>query len=179
VPPVELEITEYIQTKKTCNCNLGKFPDFAIASIQYGPRLQSIVIDLIIEHKLSYQRVCTITRNLFSANLSEATIENFLERAYEKALAVYAGIIEFLKTCRIVGSDETTVNEKAKRVYTWTWQNKYASYFVRGPGRGFNVIEKYFLAEFNGSYLHDDYSSQNKVKALMHQHCHPHITRKL
>jgi hypothetical protein len=151
VPPVELEITEYIQTKKTCNCNLGKFPDFAIASIQYGPRLQSIVIDLIIEHKLSYQRVCTITRNLFSANLSEATIENFLERAYEKA----------------------------KRVYTWTWQNKYASYFVRGPGRGFNVIEKYFLAEFNGSYLHDDYSSQNKVKALMHQHCHPHITRKL
>jgi NADPH-dependent 7-cyano-7-deazaguanine reductase QueF len=151
VPPVELEITEYIQTKKTCNCNLGKFPDFAIASIQYGPRLQSIVIDLIIEHKLSYQRVCTITRNLFSANLSEATIENFLERAYEKA----------------------------KRVYTWTWQNKYASYFVRGLGRGFNVIEKYFLAEFNGSYLHDDYSSQNKVKALMHQHCHPHITRKL
>lgn len=151
MPPVELEITEYIQTKKTCNCNLGKFPDFAIASIQYGPRLQSIVIDLIIEHKLSYQRVCTITRNLFSANLSEATIENFLERAYEKA----------------------------KRVYTWTWQNKYASYFVRGPGRGFNVIEKYFLAEFNGSYLHDDYSSQNKVKALMHQHCHPHITRKL
>jgi transposase len=182
VPPVELEITEYIQTKKTCNCghyNLGKFPDHVTHTVQYGPRLQSIVIDLVIEHKLPYERVCKLTKNLFSSGLSEATVESFLERAYQKALTIHAGIIEFLKTCEIVGSDETTVNENGKRVYTWTWQNQYASFFVRGPGRGFNVIEKHFLAEFNGSYLHDDYGAQNKVNAKVHQHCHPHITRKL
>lgn len=60
VPPVELEITEYIQTKKTCNCghcNLGKFPDHVTHTVQYGPRLQSIVIDLVIEHKLPYERM--------------------------------------------------------------------------------------------------------------------------
>ncbi|MEK7339208.1 MAG: IS66 family transposase [Verrucomicrobiota bacterium] len=182
VPPVKLEITEYIQTKKTCNCghgNLGKFPDFAVAPVQYGPRLQSIVIDLVIEHKLPYERICKLTKNLFSSGLSEATVESFLERAYQKALTIHAGIIEFLKTCEIVGSDETTVNENGKRVYTWTWQNQYASFFVRGPGRGFNVIEKHFLAKYNGSYLHDDYGAQNKVDAKVHQHCHPHITRKL
>lgn len=182
MPPVELEITEYLQTKKTCicgHCNLGKFPDHVTHTVQYGPRLQSIVIDLVIEHKLPYERVCKLTKNLFSSGLSEATVESFLERAYQKALTIHAGIIEFLKTCEIVGSDETTVNENGKRVYTWTWQNQYASFFVRGPGRGFNVIEKHFLAEFNGSYLHDDYGAQNKVKARVHQHCHPHISRHL
>jgi transposase len=182
VPPVELEITEYVQIKKTCNCgscNLGRFPDHVTNTVQYGPRIQSFVVDFIIEHKLPYQRTCSIFKNMFGANISEATIENFLERSYQQALTIYAGVIEFLKSSDIVGSDETTVNENGKRVYVWTWQNQFASYFVRGPGRGFDVIEKNFTAEFKGSYVHDDYGAQNKVKAKVHQHCHPHIGRHL
>ena len=87
--------------------------------------------------------------------------------------------IQTKKTCKIVGSDETTVNENGKRVYTWTWQNQYASYFVRGPDQGFDVVERNFIAKFNGSYVHDDYGAQNTAEAVVHQHCHPHITRKL
>lgn len=181
-PPIKAHVTEYQQFEVTCTCgckNVGSFPEGIKAPVQFGDNLKSLIIYLNIFHHLPYDRLTQILTDLLGIDISEGSIDNVLDTAKVRAGPYCDQIRELLLKSKWVGSDETGIRVNNENWFLWVWQNVLFSYFVSHKKRAYEVVKEYFGEYFKGTLVSDCFGSQNKTKALNHQHCHLHYLRPL
>lgn len=117
--------------------------------------------------------------DLLGLEISEGTIENFLEKAFEQTQKIHSKIMQKLKACKYINSDETVIRVEKKNYQLWTWCNEFYSYYAADKRRSGAVIEEHLGTDYKGIIIHDCNAAQNNTKAGAHQQCLTHFDRPL
>ena len=185
LPEPKLEVKEYQQMSCCCpgcgEINLGKFPDFAKAPVQYGNGVRALVNLLSIKCHLSYQNIKELFADLFEQPINDATIESALMQANIKCEDVEQSIKEQLFASTNIHGDETGLQIQSKRQWLHVLCNDKWTYLFTHERRGSKALEACAPELFNykGNLVHDCWSSYWKVKSASHSLCNPHFLREL
>ena len=175
--------TEYRQIKKYCPIcgknNLGRYPDHINSPTQIGNNTKSLITYLHVAHKIPFKRTVEIISDLLGMELSQGTVENALEKAFEPAQIAQKEIMTKLKKSKYLHSDETGIRVDEKNWQLWVWCNKLYSYYIADNRRSYDVIKTNLGEDYQGIAIHDCHSAQNKTQAKKHQHCLVHYDRSL
>ena len=179
----EPEVTEFQQIQKICpHCNTtntGKFPENIKAHMQIGNNAKALAIYLHVNHKIPFKRTTNVIDDLLGLRISDGSIENFLNQAYEKTKDTHSAIMEKIKAAEYLHSDETGIRVDKKLWQLWTWCSKDYTYYHADKRRSTAVIEENLGTDYKGVAIHDCHSAQNNTKASKHQHCLVHYDRDL
>lgn len=183
IPPVKAQVTEYQKMAITCGCgcrNEGQFPSHIQSYMQLGKRLKSFLVYLNVAHSVPYKRLTQLMNDLFGVQICKRSVENSLKEAAKNGNPAYKQIMQIIKQCKWVGSDETGCRVEGKRWWQWTWQSYLGSYYAIDKSRGYAVVNRHFGEDYEGTLCHDCWSAHNNTLAKSgHQQCHPHIQRDL
>ena len=181
IPPIVPFVTEYQMMETTCSCghcNRGQYPENINAPMQIGPNIQSFLIYFNVSQLIPFERLTQVCDDIFNFPLCKRTIENTLEKGFEKGIDVHQDIMGILHRSLWVGSDETGEKVEGKKWWRWVWLNNKASYYVASPSRGYQVVKENFGESYIGKLIHDCWSAHNNTNADGgHQQCHPHLQR--
>ena len=181
IPPIKPVVTEYQLMKITCtcgHCNKGKYPEHIKAPLQIGQNIQSFLVYFNVSQLLPFERLTKVCEDIFNFPVCKRTIENTLDKSFEKGKDIHKEIMNILHRSPWVGTDETGERVQGKRWWRWVWQNKRASYYAVSPSRGYKVVKEHFGENYIGKLVHDCWSAHNNTNADGgHQQCHPHIQR--
>lgn len=179
----EPKVVEYQQIEKVCpvcsSKNKGDFPNHIRAPVQIGNNTRALTTYLHINHKIPFNRTKEVIADLLGLEISEGTVENFLEKALAETKQIYAEIMQKLKTCKYINSDETGIRVEKKNYQLWTWCNEFYSYYAAAKRRATIVIEEHLGTDYQGIIIHDCNAAQNNTKAGSHQQCLVHFDRPL
>lgn len=183
IPPIIPFVTEYQSMTITCkcgHCSSGIFPKHIKAPVQFGPNICSFAIYLNTRHIMPYERLKMIFSDLLNFNISEGSIENILQRAYENGKYLHSEILQNIKNQSWIGADETGVRVEAKKWWLWVWQNFKGTFYSITDNRGYKTIKELFGENYRGRMVHDCWMAQFKTPAAGgHQPCHEHLCREL
>lgn len=183
IPEIKPKVTEYRRMKKVCpSCgktNCGKYPKHLKSVIQFGALLKSLIIYLNICHKIPFERLTQIIKDLLNIKISEGSIENTLKKALKQAEINKEEILKQIKQSIWAQSDETSIRVDGENWQLWVWCTNFFSLYVADKSRAYQVIQKNFGEDFQGVLVHDCYAAQNKTPAKAHQHCLAHYQRDL
>ncbi len=179
----EPHVVEYQQVTKACPVcglkNKGEFPSHIRAPVQIGSNTKALTTYLHVNHKIPFNRTKEIIADLLGLEISEGTVENFLEKAFEGSREVYSEIMHKLKACKYINSDETGIRVEKKNYQLWVWCNEQYSYYATDKRRSTAVIEENLGIDYQGIVIHDCHAAQNNTKAQAHQQCLTHFDRAL
>ncbi len=113
LPSTKIEITQYESEGKVCsNClsfEEGQFLPHVTKSVQYGPRIQALVVYLTNYQMLSYARTAAYIRDQFGHTISEGTLVH-MNRVFGERLNIFEEKAKLhLLQSRIVHFDETGI----------------------------------------------------------------------
>jgi transposase len=181
--PAVLEATEHQSEIKCCwKCgvvNIGKFPHEVSNPIQYGPRIQSMMVYAMESQLLPSARVCELLKEVFGVDVSEGTLYNARQRCFEALEVVEQEIRESVTKAEVVHFDETGFRVKSK---LW-WLHVACTdgltfYFVHEKRGQIAMDEMKVLPEFEGIGMHDGLKSYGQYE-FIHSLCNAHHLREL
>lgn len=182
-PPPPPNVTEH--RVLACRCQgcgkalSGNLPsDVATAPTSYGKRIAGFVSYFSVRHYLPYKRLAELLRDVFGVEVSTGTIANMIDRTARHFAPTVAGIKAAIGTASVVGSDETFVREGGRRINIWVWCTRKLTYLARGPGRGFNVVEREWPSGLPDTIMVSDrLAAQLKISSARKQICQHHLLR--
>ena len=179
--PVYTEHRSHLKICPFCKTeNRGVFPASVAAPIQYGSRIEAMTGYLSVYQSLPYSRITHLFRDFFKINISEGSVDRFLDNLGNKATSAYDAIKERIMSSNVVGADETGCRVNGKKHWFHVWQTPCLTFIVAYFSRGHQVIKEFFNSDFSRSYyVSDCWSSQLKVNAKRHQLCFAHLFREL
>lgn len=80
----------------------------------FGNRIAALVTPLRYNHAISYARMQQLLSEVFGLEISEGAIANLLSRVKGQLETEVDGILEVLRSARLVCSDETSARIKGK-----------------------------------------------------------------
>ena len=179
----EPKVVEYQQIEKICpKCNFknkGDFPNHIRAPVQIGNNTKALTTYLHVNHKIPFNRTKEVIADLLGLDISEGTVENFLVKAFEETQQIHSEIMQKLKTCKCINSDETGIRVEKKNYQLWIWCNEHYSYYTADKRRSTAVIEEHLGTDYQGIIIHDCHAAQNNTRAGSHQQCLVHFDRPL
>lgn len=179
-PPIVIEHQVLACQCQGCGKVLsGNLPsDVAAAPTSYGKRIAGFVAYFSVRHYLPYKRLAELLRDVFGVEVSTGTIANMIDRTARHFAPTVAGIKAAIGTASVVGSDETFVREGGRRINIWVWCTRHLTYLARGPGRGFNVVEREWPHGLpNAIMVSDRLAAQLKINSARKQICQHHLLR--
>lgn len=183
LPPLNFEMTEHRAHKKCCgNCGSitkANFPVDVTQSAQYGTKAKSLMVYMHQYQLLSFDRNRAFFSDVFSQNISVATITSATEVGYTKLESAENHIKQQLVNGRLLHVDETgfRVNKSLFWLHVASTNRLtfYASHKKRG-GEAMSEID--LLTKFNGTLVHDHLKSYFQY-AGHHSLCNAHHLREL
>lgn len=185
MPRPKLEVTEYQQY--SCDCpgcgklNVADFPSAVKAPVQYGTGVQTFVSLLNVKYQLSYQHIEELFGDLFTQPINGATIQSFLQKAYEHSESVVEQIKSNLLSSAVCHGDETGIRIAKERSWLHVLSNEEFTYLYAHEKRGRIALEQTIpeLYEYGGVLVHDCWASYWSIRTALHSLCIPHILREL
>ena len=184
LPSTKIEVTQYESEGKVCsNClsfEEGQFLPHVTKSVQYGPRIQALVVYLINYQMLSYSRTAAYIRDQFGHTISEGTLVH-MNRVFGERLDVFEEKVKsHLLQSRIVHFDETGIRVNRERQWLHTMSTKDINLQVVHTKRGKEAMNEIgVLPQFSGIAVHDGWASYFGYKQSKHILCNAHLLRDL
>jgi transposase len=183
---VELPVvkcTEHRAEVKVCphcqHVNVGQFPDHVTQPVQYGTNIKSFLVYLNQYQFIPYGRVREMFKDIFGHSISEGTLSNTIETAYNRLGNYAEGLKEALKNVPILGHDETSLRVSGKLRWLHVACTEFLTYYGLHKNRGKEAMDEIgILPNFKGSLIHDcwlpyfDYGENHGL-------CNAHILREL
>jgi transposase len=183
IPPIRPHYTEHRSYQGTCSCGqttIASFPAGVNSPISYGPNIESLVAYMHARQYIPYERAAEYFKDVHNVNISQASINNIIERFSLKASRAYELITEKVQNSLVVGGDETGTRINGRKGWFWGWQTPDLTYVVYDKNRGKSAIDTNFPLGFPNSVLiHDCWSSYFSTPAKSHQLCTSHLLREL
>jgi len=182
IPPLKMEVTEYqIEVKRcTCGCiNEGKFPSEVSHYVQYGANLKTLMTYLQDYQLLPYQRSAELVDDLFSHQISQGTLYNIRQNAFEQLENFELDLELFLCAATLAGFDETGLRVLAKLHCLHSCSTDDCVHYQVHEKRGSEAMNDIgILPHFKGIAVHDFWKSYYQYDCD-HALCNAHILREL
>lgn len=183
IPPIRAHYTEHRAYQATCSCGhttTASFPAGVNSPISYGFHTEALVAYMHARQYIPYERANEYFKDVHNINISQAGINNILERFSLKASLAYELIAEKVQNSSVVGGDETGTRINGRKGWFWGWQTPDLTYVLYDKNRGKTAIDTNFPQGFPNSVLvHDCWSSYFSTPAKGHQLCTSHLLREL
>jgi transposase len=114
---------------------------------------------------------------VFGLEISEGAIANLLTRVKGQLESEISGIIQALRTSRLVCSDETSARVNGKNQWEWVFQNEQVCFHIIRPSRGGDVITEVMAEHQPEVWVSDLFSAQKTNPATAWQVCLAHQLR--
>ena len=183
IPPIKPVYTEHRQYRSVCACGhqtLGGFPSGVNAPISYGGHVEALVAYLHTRQYIPFARTSEFFASVCNMPISQGAVCAILERFSVKAEPAYQLIKQAIRESKVVGADETGMNENGKLGWFWAWQSKMGTFISYSASRGSVAIYADFPDGFPKAVLvHDCWRSHLNTPAMEHQLCVAHLLREL
>jgi transposase len=161
IPPIQPIVTRV----ERYGCCCPKCGQQQIASVPmgmepgspFGNRIAALVTTLRYSHAISYNRMKQLLGEVFGLEIS--------------------GILEVLRSARLVCSDETSARVNGKNQWEWVFQNEHVCFHIIRPSRGADVIETVMKDNRPKIWVSDLFSAQKTNPAESWQVCLAHQLR--
>jgi transposase len=179
-----LEATEHRAESGRC-AGCGKeykacFPPEVRAPVQYGERVQAMVVYLSTYQLVPCDRLSELCGDLFDCPLSPGTVVNMVERAGSRASPIAEEIKEQVKQADWIHCDETGINLVGNNRWLHVACTPQWTYFHVDEKRGYEALQRIgILDEYTGWVVHDYYSSYYRFEKCNHGLCNVHHLRDL
>ena len=181
VPEIRLQVQEHqIEAIRCPNCeslNLGIFPDWVRAPVQYGPNLQALAVYLHQGQLLPTARTCEALEAICGSQISEATLIQWSELAAERLASTVEHIADLIAASSLQHGDETSI-----RVYGmlhWLHVNctRWLTHLAWHWSRGRQAMEEIGIWPREASRgMHDRLASYDAYDCA-HSICGAHLLR--
>ena len=184
IPPLALTITEHQSEQKKCPCcgiqNNAVFPTDVAHTVQYGSRVQALLVYLHHGQLLPYKRTMDVMRDLFGHTISQGTLANIIQRTAALVTPVVDEIKMKLLQSPVVHIDETGMDVLPKRQWVHVYSTAEETFYALHPKRGKEAIDAIgFLPAYTGIAVHDAWQSYFTYTNCRHALCNAHILREL
>jgi transposase len=181
IPPIQPIVTRVEQY----GCCCPKCEQQQIASVPvgmepgspFGNRIAALVTTMRYSHAISYSRMQQMLSEVFGLEISEGAIANLLTRVKDELETEVDGILEVLRSARLVCSDETHARVNGKNQWEWVFQNETVCFHIIRPSRGADVIETVMEGHRPKIWVSDLFSAQKTHPAESWQVCLAHQLR--
>ncbi|GFO72826.1 transposase, IS66 family [Bathymodiolus japonicus methanotrophic gill symbiont] len=175
-------VTEY-QAQRLINekgqCFIAPFPDEVTKAAQYGNGIKAHVVYLSQYQLLAYNRIQEYFADQLGMPISEGSIYNFNELAYEKLAGFETISKEHLVESPCIHADETGININGKRHWLHGTSNDQWTHFFPHAKRGTEAMNDIgILPHFHGILCHDHWKPYYKYDCT-HSLCNAHHLREL
>lgn len=182
IPPIEIEVTEHQAETRECDCGMchtAQFPDGVEAVVQYGKRIRAIMLYLSSYQLVPQKRVIEAMSDLFGISLSQGTLNNILQKGYERLSETEDAIKEAIRAASVIHCDETGMYVKGKRWWEHSCSTDLFTYYYCHKGRGIEAMEDGgILPGYRGRAIHDAWSSYFNFD-MFNGLCNAHHLREL
>jgi predicted RecB family nuclease len=142
---------------------------------QYGPNLRAFVAYLLIEVRLSFQKVTEHVSSLFDVALPSSSAHEIKSHIAEKYLPTYHDILRQISKGPLVHADETKGVVKGGGHYVWVFTNLTTVAYVHAESRESTILND-VLNGFTGVLVSDFYTAYDSVPCAQ-QKCLIHLMR--
>jgi len=175
-------VTEY-QAQRLINekgqCFIAPFPDEVTKAVQYGNGIKAHVVYLSQYQLLPYNRIQEYFADQLGMPISEGSIYNFNELAYDKLAGFETISKEHLVESPCIHADETGININGKRHWLHGASNDQWTHFFPHAKRGTEAMNDIgILPRFHGILCHDHWKPYYKYDCT-HSLCNAHHLREL
>ena len=158
----------------SCGCqSVAKFPEEVQAYAQYGENVKAFAIYFASQHFIPEERLEQIFRDLFSLEISQATVANMSKKFSKQVQGIQAKVEEALKQSKVKHLDETGFRVGGKTRWLHVMGNKEATHYRTSDRR------KPQLEGLSNVIIHDGLKSYFKLEGVLHGLCNAHHLREL
>lgn len=171
------------EIKHCQNCNSivkAKFPSDMPGPLQYGNGLKAYIVSLLVCQMISLNRVQKLIKSLIGEILAEASLLKFVLRLYQALEQWESTSIERLLKSPAMNVDETSlrVDQKNHWIHVYSAGDMTLKFLHRR--RGTEAIEEInIMPRYNGTIIHDCWSSYLTYNHCDHGLCGSHLVREL
>lgn len=183
LPEIKLHVTEYQAQIKECpQCGRqvkAAFPAAVSQPVQYGPRAQAAMIYLSQYQLLPYERLQELLHDLFQMDVSQGTLDNVLQRGYEKLAGFEEQVKERIRSSAVAHFDETGMRVVKDLGWLHVASTPELTAYHIDAQRGQPAMEAMgILPNFTGTAVHDSWASYYAYPCK-HALCNAHHLREL
>lgn len=182
IPVLRMLVTEHQAEVKQCSCgclNKAAIPQEASHYVQYGPNIKTLMIYLQDYQLLPYQRSSQLVNDLFEHKISQGTLYNFRQTAFESLEEFEVDLELFLCAATLAGFDETGLRVMAQLFWLHSCSTDACVHYQVHKRRGRVAMDDIgILPEFKGIAVHDFWKSYYQYECK-HALCNAHILREL
>jgi transposase len=183
LPEIRPHVTEFQADISQCSCgcrHTAQFPEGVNGPAQYGSRAKAIAAYFMNYQLVPYERTAEIFEDLFHMPLSEGTLKNAVESAYESLEGTNTYIQRQVQRASVAHFDESGLYIGGHRFWLHTAGTERFTVYRWHPQRGKEAMDEIgILPLFKGTAVHDDYASYLKYKDRPHALCNAHHLRDL
>ena len=184
LPPLRLEVTEHQVHRVACpqcgQTTSGSFPVDVAQLIQYGPRLQALVVYLLVYQLLPYDRTQQLVSDLFGIAPSPGTFETTLERCADELVKPEGQIKQAITSAEVAHFDESGLSIEGTRHWLHTAGTPKLTYYATHSNRGKVATDDLdILPKFKGYAIHDAWGAYLAYHDCRHGLCNAHHLRDL
>lgn len=183
LPELNLEVTEYqAEIKRCAHCdtvNKGAFPEEVPLPVQYGNNIKAFVVYCNQQQLIPYERTRELIRDIFNHEISEGTLFNFNDAAYQALETTEETIKEKLISSTLLHLDETGIRVAGARQWLHVSSTDKLTFYAYHAKRGSGATDEIgILPRFEGTAVHDYRKSYLNYKCA-HSLCNAHHLREL
>jgi len=182
LPPLKIEVTEHRAEIKQCACgktHVADFPDGVNSPTQYGPKIKSHIIYLMVYQHIPYERTVELIDDVFGHSMSQGTLYNVYEACYDGLEQTDRIIKEQVINSDVAHFDETGASVNKQNHWIHTASTADFTYYACHEKRGAQAMNDIgILPEYNGTAVHDFWSSYLTYECE-HALCNSHHLRNL
>lgn len=183
IPQPCVEVTEHHLEEKICPCcgktNRAQFPEHVRGHVQYGHRLQALVVYFAHQHLIPVERVGQILEDIFGVGVSPGTCANIDEKLFNHLESFEAHLREYLLAMLALHFDETGMRCEKKLQWIHVAASQMATLYFLHNKRGKEAMDQMgILPHFHGKAVHDHWAPYFSYE-LVHGLCNAHHLREL
>jgi transposase len=181
IPPIKPLVTRVERYGCTCpKCGqhqIAAVPIEMKPGSPFGHRIEALITTIRYGHGISYNRTRQLMGEVFGLQISEGAIANLLTRVKDQMESEVEGILQRLRSSRLVCSDETSARVNGKNQWEWVFQNDQVCLHVIRASRGGDVIREVMEGHQPQVWVSDLFSAQKTHPGEDWQVCLAHQLR--
>ncbi len=190
IPVVEVKTTRFVTFSGYCRVCQRRVrsrhpeqtsPASGAAGVLVGPRAKALAADLKHRLGVSYGKVSEVLQDTYGLQVSRSGWCQADQRLARTARPVYAELVEAIRKCSVVYTDETGWRMGTLAAWLWVFTNSEASVYAIRDNRSSDVLVDILGTEFKGILASDGFVAydQQRLKTWLKQKCVGHLLREL
>ena len=184
IPQPKIEVAEHQALEKQCPCcgelNRGIFPENIRGPVQYGERVQALMVYFAHQHFIPVDRVCQIFEDVFGIAISAGTCSNVDERLFRQLESFESSLKTYLLAAKVLHFDETGMRCEKKLRWVHVASSQLATLYTIHAKRGQEAMDEAgILPRFQGFGIHDHWFPYFAYEQIIHGLCNAHHLREL